>query len=386
MTQNGMELIWSSLPGRTYRVVYKDDLDAASWAVASADLMAGGESLYWVDAGAGVAWQRFYAVELLPATPPPSPPSITTQSLPYGALSVLYSQTLEAGDGLPPYAWALASGSLPPPLTLGEATGLLSGTPNSAGTYPFTVRVTDARGATATKGFSIYVPSGITPSAFPNLVGWWRADSFNLADNTPIGGAGCEWIDESSAGRNATQSTSGAQPSFRTNIFGNLPAIEFDGTDDFLNFSSWNATSFTVIAVYKHRSTSASGMLLGRSSGLDYQLRSNFGGENNIVFYCTGTVWASQDFSTPADAVRMASYIVQSSGMDGTVSFRENTTARGGSVNVYAGSAWESIGRIVPGYYFDGYLAELCLYATNLSAADLDSLYDNYFKSRWGLP
>ncbi len=54
----------------------------------------------------------------------------------------------------------MASGSLPPGLTLNPATGTVSGTPTTAGTYPFTVRVADATGASATQLTSIAIAAG----------------------------------------------------------------------------------------------------------------------------------------------------------------------------------------------------------------------------------
>jgi hypothetical protein len=53
-------------------------------------------------------------------------------------------------------AWALASGSLPPGLSLNSSSGLISGTPTTAGSYVFTVQVSNAYG-TASQGLFIYV-------------------------------------------------------------------------------------------------------------------------------------------------------------------------------------------------------------------------------------
>ncbi|MBI4686214.1 MAG: putative Ig domain-containing protein [Nitrospirae bacterium] len=69
---------------------------------------------------------------------------ITTDSLPTGMEETSYSPTtLEATDGTPTYTWDLASGSLPPGLSLSSA-GAISGTPTTDGSYNFTVRVTDS--------------------------------------------------------------------------------------------------------------------------------------------------------------------------------------------------------------------------------------------------
>jgi prepilin-type N-terminal cleavage/methylation domain-containing protein len=69
---------------------------------------------------------------------------ITTEILPIGTEEMAYpSTTLEATDGTPTYTWALASGSLPPGLSLSSA-GAISGTPTSDGSYNFTVQVRDS--------------------------------------------------------------------------------------------------------------------------------------------------------------------------------------------------------------------------------------------------
>jgi hypothetical protein len=72
-----------------------------------------------------------------------APVTITTTSLPDARRNRSYQRTLAATGGAPPYAWSLASGSLPPGLTLNAATGVVGGRPTSTGTWSFTVRATD---------------------------------------------------------------------------------------------------------------------------------------------------------------------------------------------------------------------------------------------------
>jgi beta-galactosidase len=68
----------------------------------------------------------------------------TLASMPKGRVGSVYSQTLSAAGGATPYTWSLAAGNnLPPGLGL-SADGVISGTPSQAGSYDFTVRVTDA--------------------------------------------------------------------------------------------------------------------------------------------------------------------------------------------------------------------------------------------------
>jgi hypothetical protein len=94
---------------------------------------------------------------------------VTTSSLPVAYVGP-YSATLHAIGGNPPYKWA-RFGTLPPGLHLNKATGVISGTPKAAGTYTFTVRVTDTKTKTkpatqhiATKVLSITVAYSDAPA------------------------------------------------------------------------------------------------------------------------------------------------------------------------------------------------------------------------------
>ncbi len=70
----------------------------------------------------------------------------TAPSLPQGTVGNSYAFTLTASEGVPPYRWEIVSG-FPPGLTLDSATGVLSGTPMSAGSFDFAVLVTDSAGS-----------------------------------------------------------------------------------------------------------------------------------------------------------------------------------------------------------------------------------------------
>jgi len=85
--------------------------------------------------------------------------------LPAGSVSVgggaYPATTLKASGGVAPYVWAVTSGNLPAGLTM-NAAGTISGSPTTAGTFNFTVTVTDATtptGHTATGNLSITINS-----------------------------------------------------------------------------------------------------------------------------------------------------------------------------------------------------------------------------------
>jgi subtilisin family serine protease len=91
----------------------------------------------------------------------PAPLTITTSSLPGGTVGQSYSQTLNATGGQTPYTWSVSTGSLPPGLSLNPATGVVSGTPTSAGTFGFTAQVSDGT-QTDTQTLSIVVSAAPT--------------------------------------------------------------------------------------------------------------------------------------------------------------------------------------------------------------------------------
>ncbi|HUP83313.1 MAG TPA: putative Ig domain-containing protein [Candidatus Limnocylindria bacterium] len=92
----------------------------------------------------------------------PAVPYITNTSLPAGSLTQPYSVQLNAVSGPGDYTWSLASGTLPAGLAL-SAGGLISGTPTTATTYSFTVRVTSGT-ATDTKAYSVPVAAAVVVS------------------------------------------------------------------------------------------------------------------------------------------------------------------------------------------------------------------------------
>ena len=74
-----------------------------------------------------------------------------------GSVGVAYSQPLLAFNENPPTTWSVSATSiLPPGLSLSTA-GLLSGTPTQAGTFSFTLNVSDALGIARSQSYSLRV-------------------------------------------------------------------------------------------------------------------------------------------------------------------------------------------------------------------------------------
>ena len=88
-----------------------------------------------------------------------TPDPIITGTLPDSELNMPYSQELTASNATSPYTWSY-SGTLPSGLSFRETTGnhyTLSGSPTTAGTYNFSVTVTDTYGKTAEKSFTVNI-------------------------------------------------------------------------------------------------------------------------------------------------------------------------------------------------------------------------------------
>src|SRR6185312_14786581 len=114
--------------------------------------------------------------------------SITSPgTLPSGTVGQSYTQTLTAA-GTPPYRWTAAQ--IPAGLTLDATTGILSGTPTTAGAFSLAVQVTDAAqtSATATLGLTINpAPVTITTVSplFTGTVGVAYAQTFSATGGKP---------------------------------------------------------------------------------------------------------------------------------------------------------------------------------------------------------
>jgi putative Ig domain-containing protein len=105
------------------------------------------------------AWSSSRVVSgAMTITVAPSALVVTTTTLPVAGYRNTYQATLTASGGTGLISWTLESGALPAGLTL-SSNGSISGSPNLTGTFPFTVRATDAgwTGNTAVRPLAITV-------------------------------------------------------------------------------------------------------------------------------------------------------------------------------------------------------------------------------------
>lgn len=95
----------------------------------------------------------------------------TTSPLPSGVVNTAYTETLAATGGNGTYTWSILSGTLPAGLTLNAGTGIISGTPTTAGSSSFTIQVADSEStpqtATLAAVLVINAPLTITTTSLP---------------------------------------------------------------------------------------------------------------------------------------------------------------------------------------------------------------------------
>ena len=101
----------------------------------------------------GCFGERSYTLVVNPACPTIT---VNPATLPIGQVGLSYSQTFSATGGTAPYIFSIASGALPPGLSL-ASNGNLTGSPTSAGSFSFTVRATDANGCAGERTYSLTI-------------------------------------------------------------------------------------------------------------------------------------------------------------------------------------------------------------------------------------
>ncbi|MBF0235479.1 MAG: IPTL-CTERM sorting domain-containing protein, partial [Desulfamplus sp.] len=81
--------------------------------------------------------------------------TIMPQSLPQGAVDVVYNQSMTASGGQAPYIFSLNGDII--------TDGLLFGTPTTAGTVTFTITATDANGCIGLRDYTVVINAPVCP-------------------------------------------------------------------------------------------------------------------------------------------------------------------------------------------------------------------------------
>lgn len=277
-----------------------------------------------------------------------------------------------------------------------DAARLLSGAPGLRA-YSGTAYVDD---------FAVYelTSTGAAPplwlpsNAATSLAGWWKADAGVTAGQN---GAVSAWADQSGNANNAVQATGGSQPVRVTGAVNSLPAIEFDGVDDFLaapdaNSLDLNATgisAFVVVSPDTYGTLSGQARVsalvekAGVATSYRLDLRDEVGANPPAVLaglaYDNGAVSRSSN-----NAVALARYSIVGA-LAGPNAVGAGLYVNGSSVGSISGTVGADTATALvlggsAGRYVDGRIAEVVLYRGPLSVADRQRV-EGYLAHRYGL-
>jgi hypothetical protein len=158
-------------------------------------------------------------------------PTITLPALPAtGMVGKSYSGSLVGTTPSGTYNFAVISGSLPPGVTLNNIFKVVSGTPNTAGTYNFTIRATRADGCTGSRAYTVM----ISPAMFAAMAGKAARNDYDGDGKSDL----ASW--EPKTGRwTIRRSSDHALDELRLGEAGDVPAsADFDG-DRLFDLAVW---------------------------------------------------------------------------------------------------------------------------------------------------
>jgi hypothetical protein len=232
-----------------------------------------------------------------------------------------------------------------------------------------------------------------SPSDITGLQLWLKADAITgLSNNDPV----TTWGDESGNNRDATQSTSGAKPLYKTGIQNSLPGVLFDGTDDYM-LANWTHTGSNLSVFFVGQRVAAPADHENWITCRDSIQANDFTNvESVIIAYEGGTGGVLQDFrdgtksshTHPGNSVTFLYAVVydgsnNNSYLDGVASVNNPVASTGsfGFEEVYLMARYESFS---PSRFSNGYLFEVVAYDTALGTSDRQDV-ENYLTTKWNV-
>lgn len=226
---------------------------------------------------------------------------------------------------------------------------------------------------TGIAGLQLWLDASNAATLFQNSNGTTPA----TADNDPVG----YWGDLSGHGWNETQATAAARPTLKLAIQNGLPAVLFDGVDDFLASTSFSAADpLDVYLACRWLDTSGINFVYGLNSGTDgVRIYGYAGGTDAATMSSkTGGGFFSLTFPTGWNQVTAryngASSSFRANGTQTATGTTDSGTATGLEVASIGGGTFPA----------NLYVGEMLVY-TSLSAAD-QAAVEGYLKGKWGTP
>ena len=222
-------------------------------------------------------------------------------------------------------------------------------------------------------------PGGVST----NLHFWYSAD---------VGASSSQWNDRSSNGYNVTQATSANQPAL-TGLSNFNPAFVFDGVNDVLTNSAFAYTSddeeyFAVVLPTTNAGTHnivGMGKLAFADEASEFRFNANKlnYGVNQSIFFDQITA------PTTSDGRWQLTNGNRTTALNGAIIRMDGAQVASGTIdNVASGLNYLNIGarryRAVTDFFFEGQIAEVVLYSSQLSAADRNRV-ESYLALKHGV-
>jgi hypothetical protein len=226
------------------------------------------------------------------------------------------------------------------------------------------------------------------------LSAWWDADNLGYADATPIDNASAKWTDRSGNSNHLIQATVANRPQLKTSIINSKKIVRFDGSaspnNDKLAFTSTinpGTGDYTVIVVGLYTITNGGSVHImgntGTASRLYRSYTAGFVEQMGLVYVAANYV------STVAPYAHGSAHMLTWRRTGSTNSMRSNKTAcitpytdaTTVAWNVFGDQGWSAgTGPL------KGDIGEIVIYSAYRTDAEMDNLYDTYFKPKFGLP
>jgi uncharacterized protein YhjY with autotransporter beta-barrel domain len=258
-----------------------------------------------------------------------APPTITvTMSAATLERGQSASPQLSATGGVGPYTYAVGPGTLPAGLTLAPATGAITGTPTTAGSFPFTITATDSNGFTGQQAFGGTVGQGAP------IVG---AVNTTVAYNS---GASSYTIAASTTGGTPTSltvtipATHGSVASSGATAFTYTPTAGYAGPDSF-TYTATNAVGTSTTAAIVSITVSpptvtlspAGGSLPATVAASFSQMFSGGGGVANYTYAESGALPNGMSFN--ASTATLSGTPIQSGSFPISITVTDSSTGTG---------------------------------------------------------
>lgn len=181
---------------------------------------------------------------------------------------------------------------------------------------------------------------------------------------------------------NANQATSANQPKFYADIFdGALPAVRFDGSNDFLNFEGSNLANnaYTIFVVAQRSSNKDNNFFLaGSSSATDANLKLGFSNNSTIMHshYSDDITYSTTAYSSPQQQIHTFWF----NSVDGKKYWLNGGTtpeaADSSQTTALSSFAGASIGNYTNNSYFQGDIAEIIIFTRSLKTEERQAIED----------